>query len=398
MPKMAFKVLSIVTLLILVSCGESKQEKNDITTKKNKLKALKKELSELQGKIITLQADIDKEENIDPKSRLKKVWVGEVKTKEFNHYIEVQGSVKSDKNVVVKPEISGVLIKKTVDKGQKVSKGQIICIIDGDLIQKNIEEVKKRLELVEEIYQRQENLWKQGIGSEIQYLQSKNDKESLEASLATLKTQQSKTKVKAPFSGILDEFFVNTGEMAAPSMPLARIINLNELKVSFDLSERYAKDFSKKDKVLVEFPALGIKKVVPISNIGRFIDERNRTFKAEVTIDNKDNLLRPNNMAVVRLNDLRKEKAITVPSHLLQKSAEGDKFLFTVSKGKNNTVAKKTVKIGETYAGYTVINSGLSESDWVVIKGYNEVTSEEEVNVKGKEDLYKSYPPKLIKS
>jgi len=364
-----------VAALLLTGCGEQ-----TIEEKKEQLATYKKEMADLKSKINDLEKEITAVNGEEDKKELKLVEYQQVKTVNFNHFIEVPGEVKSDKNVMVNPEISGVILKRSFEEGAFVKKGQVIAVLNAEILKSNIQEVETRLSLATSIFERQENLWKQNIGSEVQYLQAKNQKEILEKNLETLNTQLSDAFVKAPISGTLDEFFMNTGEMASPQAPIARIVNLSSVEVSADVSETYIKNVSRGDKVTVSFTAIGEEMKLPISAVGQFINPQNRTFKILMKAPNKQGYLKPNTLAMVKINDYTLEDALTVPSNLIQRSTNGEAFLYILEQKENKGFAKKVVvETGRTYDGNTVILNGIQAGAKVIYKGYSEVVDGEEV-------------------
>ncbi|UZR95104.1 efflux RND transporter periplasmic adaptor subunit [Chondrinema litorale] len=372
------KVL-VVASLIMGGCGGPKTSES-IEEKKKLLATYKEERDVLEEQIKELEAEIV-ELNGPQKRELRLIEVEPVNTSVFNHFIEVPGEVKSNKNIQVNPEISGVILKRNYEEGAFVNQGAVIAVLSAEVLKKNIEEAETRLSLATSIYERQENLWNQNIGSEVQYLQAKNEKEALEKNVESLKEQLANAYVKAPISGTLDEYFMNTGEMATPQQPIARIVNLASVEINADVSEVYVKDVQKGDKVDVSFTAIGEEMKLPISAVGQFINPENRTFRINMKAPNKEGYLKPNTLAIVKINDYTKEDAITVPSHLIQKSTNGDSFLYTLESKDGKFFAKKViVKPGKTYAGKTVIESGIKAGDKVIIKGYAEVVDGEEVN------------------
>ena len=362
---------------LLVACGGESEPKT-LAEKEAKVKELQKAASELNKKIAALEAAINQEKGIKPEDLLRQVEVMPLQANTFEHFIEVQGDVQSDKDVQVFPKAGGTVLKRYVKEGQRVNAGQVIAELDAETIKKGIAEVQTRLDLAKIVFQKQENLWKQKIGTEIQYLQAKNNMEALEKSLETQKTTLANAFVKAPISGTLDEFFINAGEMASPSMPMARVVNLSSVEIGAEVSESYTKSIKRGDEVMVKFPAIGLEMPVRISLIGQRIDPVNRTFRIEMSVPNRDGSLKPNASAVVKIKDFEQKNAISVPSHLIQQSADGSRFLYTVEGDKTKKVI---IEVGQSYQGYTLVTKGLNEGDKVVVKGYSEVIDGEEVKV-----------------
>jgi RND family efflux transporter MFP subunit len=370
----------IATLFLIAGCGSEAQAPESLEEKQKQLESYKKELESLKTKINTLEAELRSANGKVQKKELRLIEHEVLQPVLFQHFIEVPGEVKSDKNIQVNPEISGVILKRNYEEGAFVKKGAVIAVLNSEILKSNIEEVKTRLNLAETIFKRQENLWNQNIGSEVQYLQAKNNKEALEKNLETLQTQLGDAYVKAPISGTLDEYFMNTGEMASPQLPIARIVNLSSVEISADVSETYVKDIKRGDKVNVSFTAIGEDMELPIAAVGQFINPQNRTFKITMKANNKEGYLRPNTLAMVRINDYTLEDAITVTSNLIQRGTDGGEFLYIAQKQGDKTIAKKVmIETGRTYEGRTVINKGLKAGDKVIVTGYSEVVDNEEV-------------------
>lgn len=372
-------ILIAATTLALSACGE---DANTIEAKKKQLEKHKEELVTLKSQIEKLENELAKETSVDEKANLRRVTTLKVLKSAFAHFVEVPGDVSSDQNVMVAPEMSGVVVKTYVEEGDYVTRGQKIAALDVEVIKKQIEEVKTGLSLAQTLYEKQERIWKQNIGSEVQYLQAKNNVESLTKKLESLNTQLSKGVVVAPISGTIDEIFPNKGEMAPVGQPLARIMNLNIVDISAEVSEAYSRSLEKGDTVLVKFPMLEMEKELIIDNIGQYINPKNRTFKILMKMDNRKEHLKPNTMAMVKIKDYATTDVISVPTNLVQHSTDGTTFMYVVEpKGGKDIVKKVSVKTGRSYAGYTMIESGLNDGVTIVNKGYSEVINGEEVNV-----------------
>lgn len=373
MKKLNF-VFLLGLLFVFASCGK---DANTDEAKKEQLAKFKTELSDLQSKIDALEEDLS--DGKEEKEVLKEVEVLTLQKADFQHFIEVQGNVTSDQNVMINPEIGGTITSVLVKEGQRVSAGQTIATVDGSIVRQQIQEIKKRLELATQIYDRQANLWTQKIGSEVQYLQAKNNKEALEENLKTVQTQLSKTAITAPISGVIDEVYSNKGEVANPAKPVARIVNLSQVKVEAQVSESYLKYIKQGDKVSLKFPALDIEREAKIAFVGQSIDARNRTFKIQLNLNNSDNLLKPNLLAMVKIKDFEQKDGIAVPSNLIQRASNGDKFLFTVND--KNIVKKLIIEPSVSYEGKALIIKGLSDGSKVITAGYNEVIDGQNVIV-----------------
>lgn len=371
-----FLLVAIFSLTFLASCGE--KEPKTPEEKKAKLEEKRKELMTLQGEIAALENELGEAAKKENPSKL--VEATPVKSETFNHYIEVQGTVESDKNVTILPEMPATIVSLKVKEGDRVSAGQVIATLDAGTFSKQLNEIKTQLDLATTVFEKRKRLWEQKIGSEIEYLQSKTQKESLENSIATLRQQMSKTVVKSPISGTIDEVYAKQGELANPAMPIARVVNVSDVQLVADVSENYLSSVKKGDKVKVFFSALGTEMEQKVSFVGQTINTANRTFKVQIDLPNKDGKIKPNLVGTVKINDFQKENAITVPTNLIQIGTDGNKFLYVVKEENGKKVAKKVVvKTGMSYEGATIVEEGLSAGDQVVSKGYNEVVDGETV-------------------
>jgi RND family efflux transporter MFP subunit len=235
----------------------------------------------------------------------------------------------------------------------------------------SIKEVETALELANTVYEKQKQLWNKNIGSELDYLQAKNNKESLESKLETLNAQAEMALIRAPISGIVDEILVKEGELAAPGMQVVQLVNLDGLYINADVSEAYITKVKKGDIVSLEFPSLPeIEMEVTVFRTGNIVKSANRTFKVQLKINNVENMIKPNILAKIKINDYTKDQAILVPSIILKQDMEGT-YLFTVVDSK----AKKVyVETGKSYKGKTIISKGLKTGDKVIVEGYNQVS------------------------
>lgn len=372
--KTNFQFLIIALLLSVASCGE----KDELTAKKDELAKMKKEASELRNSIEALEKEIAQ---LDPEFALanrKAVLISTIKPTvgQFDHFVEVTGSVLSKKNVSISGEVSGRIQEISAVEGMRVSKGQVLARIDAEAILRNIDEVQKQLELAVIIFEKQERLWNQQIGTEIQYLEAKNRKESLEKNLATLKTQESRTLVKAPFNGTVESVLVRTGELVQPGNPMFQFVGESDLFIEADVSERYVGIVNKGDSVEITFPSINQTLSTKVSAVGSIINQNNRTFKVEVFLQNIP-LVKPNMISVLRIKDYESRNAVMVPNYLVLQDNKGD-YVFKVE---NNISKKQYIKRGKTYREITEVLEGLSGEETLVDKGFREVGDNFMVNV-----------------
>lgn len=368
--KMKYIALTVISTIILVACGGS-----DLDSKKKEVEDLKSQTLEIKQQIATLEKEITA---IDPsyaKKKVNAVLVTAMKmTPEyFSHKIDVRGSVQSRMNVTVSAEIPGKVESVLVKEGQKVKKGDLLFTQDGDIISNNIAELETALELATIVAKKQENLYEQNVGTEIQYLQAKNNKESLERRLATAKSQLRQARVRAPFPGTIDRVDVKVGEMAQPGMPLVRIVNPNDVHVSADVSERFISKFKKGDPVDIYFPTLDKTIKSTVTSVGQVINAENRTFEMEINLPPLGFAVRPNQVVVLSLVDYETSSALKVPTKIVLRDNKGN-YIYGLEKSEDKTIAKKVyVEPGISFNNETEILSGLIAGQLIALEGYREL-------------------------
>ncbi len=365
-------ILSILSLLlILASCQQEETYPTDMAGKKELLKTKQTELRDLKKMITQLEMEID---SLDPSAQKEKprtlVTTQILKPENFNRFIELQGAVEAEDMVGASSETGGRLTSMTVKEGQYVKKGQLIATTDLETVNKQIAEMNKSLELANEVYNRQKRLWDQEIGSEIQYLKAKNDKERLEASLETVKHQLTKGNVYAPISGVAEMVMAKTGELAMPGAPIIQILNTSRVKVTANVPEKFLKDVRQGEMMTIKIPALEIEKKGRVSMLGRTINPANRTFKVEVNLANPKGLLKPNLLANMLLNDFSEKNVIIVPIELVQQEVSGKDYIFIKKEGDEGAMSEKIyVMTGESYDGNIIITEGLKGGEEIIVSG-----------------------------
>ena len=366
--------LSVISMFVF-ACGKQNETTSidDLIESKN-IKAIQERRALLQTDLSKIDDALSKLDTIAVKTL---VTVITVKDTVFKHYIDLQGNVETKENILIQPEISGNLMSLYVKAGQHVNKGQILAKIDDSGMSQQLSGLETQYELAKTTYEKQKNLWNQKIGSEIQYLQAKTQMVSLQKSVAQLKTQLEKTNIKAPFTGIIDDVFVERGQIVAPNpQGLMRIVNLNNMFVTTSVPETNIGKLKVGDPVEVAITSLGKKITGKIRQVGSYINPSNRTFGIEISVPNTEKLLRPNQVAKLKIADYTNPKTTVVPAGVVQKDAQGNQFVFVVEKNnKNISVAKKTiVKTGQTSDNRTEILEGLSELETVVSEGADSVS------------------------
>ncbi len=354
----------IIMLLVVTACDPA----DEVAQKKKELAAAKRQMLELQARIAKLEQELQAMGALENHQNLTKVSVYEVREKPFTHYVDVRGTVRSRNNVVLSAESPAVVQEIPVVEGQEVKKGDILVVQDGEILRKNIEELKSSLALARTIYERQKKLWEQNIGTEVQYLEAKNRMETLQLKLATTQTQLAKTRIKAPFNGVVDEIMVRVGEIAQPGMPVIRLVSMANMYISAEVSESFVGKFRKGQPVEVYFPSIDYKVKSTIAAIGQVINPENRTFQLEIRLP-VDRRLKPNMIAVVTLADYHNPRALVVPSRIIQTDRLGQ-FLFRIVEEEGATKVKRTaIETGVTAGNETEITKGLLPGDKVVLDG-----------------------------
>ena len=370
------KYLIFLSLMLISSCGEAKKESINLLKLKTEKNSLIRQIDSLSEILNSVELNISK---LDTNKRLPSVTVFNAKEKLFKHFIEVQGTVEADQSVELYPENSGSITNIYVKEGQKVYKGQTLIQIDNSVLKSSIVELETQFELAKTTFERQKRLWDQNIGSEIQFLQAKAQKEGLENSLESLKAQEKKLKISAPFSGTIDEMFAKIGGLAAPMIPAVRLVNLNQIHVESEVTETYLKYIRKGTQVELFFPSIGKNVSANVSQVGNYINPNNRSFKVRVDINNQNNELKANLLADIKINDF-KEIGIVIPAKLIQKDREGKQYVYTVIKEKENYLSKKNyIKVGMTYESDAFIIEGIQKDDLIVDKGARLIKADEMV-------------------
>lgn len=373
---------------MLASCGGGKEKdidtlisEKDVDKLTEKREALKKEKNTLDEKIKQLSEAI---EEINPTKKKTFITVFSVKDSVFNHYLELQGSVDTKKNIVITPEYSGILKQVFVKEGQRVSKGQILARIDDGGLGQQVAQLQIQADLAKTTYERQKRLWDQKIGSEIQFLQAKSAYEAQQKAVDQLKTQLAKTAVTAPFSGIIDDVITEQGSVvAAGQSQLIRIVNLRDMYIEAVIPEKYLTSVTEGKNVEVYFPVLG--KTIPakIRQAADFIDPNNRTFKVEIAVPNKDGNIKPNLTAKLKINDYTNPKAVLVPQSVISENADGEQYVFVADSIQGETAKAKIRKIitGKTQGDFIEVVDGLQNGDAVINAGARTVNNGQEVTI-----------------
>jgi len=379
------KVHYILIIALLAACSSS----DSLEEKKSQLEKLKSEVSTLNQEIQSLEAEIQEEDPTfgDLASLYSLVSTMTIDPEPFEHRFEVRAQVASRKNVQISAEAMGRVQQIRVREGDKVSKGQSLLSLDADVLLNSIAELKTSLDLATTVFEKRERLWKQNIGSEIQYLEAKNNKESLERRLATSQSQLRQYQVVAPFSGVVDEVQAKQGEMAQPGLPLLRMVSVNEMHLVADVSETYLGTIKVGDSVGIYFPTFDQELSSTVASIGQVINEQNRTYAIEVKLPKSGIAYKPNLVGLLRVRDYYKEQSLVIPSSLIQQDNQGDFIYLLQEEGDQKQAKKVHIKIGKSYDTKTEVVSGVQAGDLVINEGHREVTDGSLVQIAERETL-----------
>jgi len=355
-------IASALTSVMLIGCGEE--------DKAAKLAGLKKQQSELTKQISELEKELAGTTKTEVKT--KEVAALALKTQAFDHYVKTQGLVEAEDNIMVSAKGMGVVTQVFVKEGEAVAKGQTLAQIDNSLITRNVEGMKAQLELAVSVYERQKNLWDKKIGTEVQFLQAKTNKESLEKQLAAVQEQLDQTRIKSPISGVIDQVNVKVGENISPGMPAARVINNSNLKIVANVSEAYITQIKKGDKVKITIPDLKKEVQAKVSFAGRNIDPLSRTFVLEAELPSSAEL-RPNMTALIKIVYASYPSVIAVPVNTVQ-NIKGEKVVFVAEASGDQTVARrKVVTVDGVFDGLAQVQ-GLAAGERVITAGFQGLT------------------------
>jgi membrane fusion protein (multidrug efflux system) len=384
------KQLFTITLLslLIASCGNGKEKSIDDLITEGNLESIRTKKAALDTDQQLLTENLKKVEeainNLDTVKKLSLVTTFKVKDTLFKHYLELQGNVATKQNVVIFPEMSGTLLKVYVKEGQRVSKGQLLALIDDGGFSQQVAQLQIQADLAKTTFERQERLWKQKIGSEIQYLQAKSNYEGQQKAVNQIKSQLAKATVRAPFSGVIDDVITEEGTVVAPGQSqLMRIVNLKNMYIETNVPESFINDVTVNKDVLVEFPVLGKSLNAKIRQAGNFINPANRTFKVEVAVPNNDGSIKPNLTAKLKINDYTNEKAILIPQSIISENAKGQQYIYTIiDKIEEDATAKRVIiKTGKTQGDYIEVLSGIENNEEIIKEGARSVKDGQNVKV-----------------
>ena len=390
------KILHLSILALIISaCGDGSGNSveeviagKDLEAIRSKRSTMTQELKALEDQVKLLDSAIAE---LDDNAKLPLVSTMTVQPQKFDHYLELQGDVMTDQNVLVYPEMPGTLYRVHVKEGQRVKKGQLLGSIDDGGLSSQLAQLKTQAELAKTTFERQKRLWEQNIGSEIQYLQAKTQYEAQQSAVKQLESQVGKSSIRAPFSGIVDDIIKDQGTVVSPGpgSEVFRIVNLSDMFVEVEVPEAHLANVTPGKVVEVYFPVLGSKVTTKVRQTGNFINPGNRSFTVEIPVSNKNGEIKPNLTAIAKINDYSSDNAILIPQSVVSENAVGEQYVYLIKEGDSNNgmVSKKVIiTLGKTQGDFVEVTSGLSAGDNIIVEGARSVRDNQQVKVLNKEN------------
>ncbi|MET3979852.1 membrane fusion protein (multidrug efflux system) [Mucilaginibacter sp. UYP25] len=358
------KLIYISALLLLAACSSKPKDK------KAELADLQKQQSEINAKITKLQSEVG------DSTKAIEVGVAEVKTGAFTNYVQIQGKIDAQDNITAYPQSPGTITAIYVKPGQHVSKGQLLVQLDNSVLQQNIAQSQAQIDLNQQLYNRQKNLWDQKIGTEVQFLQAQTTLQASKKGLSGLRSQANLYRIVSPISGTIDQMDLKLGQVAQPGTNGIRIVNADMLKVKADVPESYAGSVGTGNEVLILVPDAKDSLKTKVTFAAKAIDPTSRSFAVEIKLPVRKTL-RPNMTAIIKIADYSKQNAVIIPVKAIQKAEDGD-YVFV---NENGIAKRKTIKVGITYGGQSEILSGLKAGEQLVTEGAADIEDGDKVKV-----------------
>ena len=383
------KIYPILALsILLVACGSSENGSVSQTIESGDLEAIRSMKTNLTNQLNGIETDLAALEaaiaNLDTNENLPLVTTFEVQPQVFNHYLDLQGNVKTRENVLLYPEMAGTLLTVKVKKGARVSKGQILAVIDNGGMSNQLSQLKTQAALAQTTFERQATLWEQKIGSEIQYLQSKAQAEAQANAVLQLEKVLAKAQITAPFSGVIDQVLKDPGTVVSPGngSEVFRLINLSNMYIEVDVPEGYLGAVTKGKKAGVYFPVLQDSVNAVVRETGNYINPNNRSFSAEIALENPNGSIKPNLNARVHINDYTNENALLIPQSVISENAAGEQYANVAELNNGEAIAKRhIITTGKTQGDFVEITSGISAGDLIIKEGARSVKDAQAVKI-----------------
>jgi len=380
--------ITVIASLVLLSCGGDKKNSTEAVIEKGDLTQLRAKRGELITQSDALLAEIAKIDEaigkLDENHKLALITTIEAKDTVFNHYLELQATVQTKQNIVLNAEYGGVLQQVYVKEGQRVSKGQTLAKIDDGGLGSQLAQMETQAALAKTTFERQQNLWNQKIGSEIQFLQAKTNYEAQVKAVSQMKAQIAKTVVRAPFSGTIDDIITEKGSVVGPGTPILRIVNLGDMYLEAEVPEKNIATVKKGTEVIVDFPILGETFNAKVTQASNYINPANRSFNIQIAVPSKNGQIKPNLTSKIQIKDYTNPKTIVVPISIISENAEGEQYLYVAdntTKDGQATAKKVIVKTGLTQGNYAEITEGIKDGDLVISEGARSVKEGQKVSI-----------------
>jgi len=377
--KMKIQYLILLSIgLLFNACGG---KKNNVQQKRAELDKIKKEIASLQNQAEKLEAEIEALEPKKDKTKLVETEV--VEAAAFETYLNIEGKADAEQSTIATAQLPGTVTQVLVKPGDAVSAGQALAYMDNSTLRQSRGQIEQQLTFANTLFEKQKRLWQQGVGTEIQYLSAKNQKEALEKNLATLDAQLSMYTVKAPISGTVESVDTKIGQAAAPGIPMFKVVNLSNLKVVADIAESYSSKINKGDKVKIVFTDVNKTIESRVSFASKVIDPLNRSFKIEIRLNGATEI-KPNMLAKLKIADYRNENAITVPTNAITAGVDEKYVMVKIMQNGKVVAAKRIVKPGHTGESRTEILEGIQAGDEIIVTGFQELNDGQIIETSGK--------------
>ncbi|WP_295796106.1 efflux RND transporter periplasmic adaptor subunit [Mucilaginibacter sp.] len=358
------KLLYIPALILLAACSSKPKDK------KTELADLKKQQASISAQITKLQAELGGGDS----TKTTDVGVVILKTTNFSNFVQIQGKIDAQDNVMAYPQSPGSITGLYVKAGQHVSKGQVLVQLDNSVLNQNIAQAETQVALNKTLFERQKNLWDQKIGTEVQFLQAQTALQSSQKQVSSLRQQANQFRITSPINGTVDQMDLKLGQVAQPGTTGIRIVNADILKVKADVPESYAGSVNTGNTVKILIPDANDSLITKVTFAAKVIDPTSRSFGVEIKLPVRKTL-RPNMTAIIQIANYTKLQAIVAPVKAIQKSEDGD-YVFV----NNNGIAKRVnIKVGNTYAGQSEILSGLKAGDQLITDGATDIEEGDKV-------------------
>ena len=383
------KTVSALTMaVVLFACGGNDEKSIEEIVAGTNLEEIRTKRAELVAEQSVYNEQIEKLDAkialLDTNKKTPLITSLVIQEAIFNHYIELQGNVSTKKMTVLSPEYPGILKTVYVKEGQRVTEGQMLAKIDDGNLSPQLVQLQLQADLAKTTYERQERLWKQKVGSEIQYLQAKTSYESQAKVVSQIQEQIEKTIIKAPFNGVIDEIITEQGTIVSPgASQIMRVVNLSEMHIETDVPERHLTSVTKDKTVEVGLPVLGETILTKVGQVGSYINPANRTFKIEIPLTNESKMIKPNLTAKIKINDYTNEKALLIPQSIISENANGEEYVYVIKnkKGGLGVAEKAVIETGKSEGDYIEVVKGIENGAEVILEGARSVKAGQEVKI-----------------